>query len=131
MSTGGGWQDQVGGLTPGIKMVTTRPNLKQKIVCTPCAISDETLDELNERYCIIYTGQRRLARNLLREVILKYISNNPVSVEAHYNVQRIAVLMRFELEKGNIDGFARLMNEHWEERPITSLPSASFPSRCL
>ena len=115
MSTGGGWQDQVGGLTPGIKMVTTRPNLKQQIACNPCVISDETLQELNDRYCIIYTGQRRLARNLLREVILKYISNDSVSVKAHYNVQRIAVLMRFELEKGNVDGFAKLMNEHWEE----------------
>ena len=115
MSTGGGWQDQVGGLTPGIKMVTTRPNLKQQIACNPCVISDETLQELNDRYCIIYTGQRRLARNLLREVILKYISNDSVSVKADYNVQRIAVLMRFELEKGNVDGFAKLMNEHWEE----------------
>ena len=51
----------------------------------------------------------------MREVILRYISNNPVSVQAHYNIQRIAVLMRFELEKGNVDGFAKLMNEHWEE----------------
>ena len=115
MSTGGGWQDQVGGLTSGIKMVTTRSGLKQQIVCTPCVISDEALKELNDRYCIIYTGQRRLARNLLREVILKYISNDPVSVKAHYNIQRLAVLMRFELEKGNIDGFAKLMNEHWDE----------------
>lgn len=115
MSTGGGWQDQVGGLTSGIKMVTTRASLKQQIACTPCVISEETLKELNDRYCIIYTGQRRLARNLLREVILKYIANDPVSVKAHYNIQRLAVLMRFELEKGNVDGFAKLMNEHWEE----------------
>lgn len=115
MSTGGGWQDQVGGLTPGIKMLTTKPSLKQQIVCTPCAISEDTLQELNDRYCIIYTGQRRLARNLLREVILRYISNDSISIEAHYNIQRIAVLMRFELEKGNVDGFAKLMNEHWEE----------------
>lgn len=115
MSTGGGWQDQVGGLTAGIKMVSTRSGLKQQIVCTPCVIGEETLRELNDRYCIIYTGQRRLARNLLREVVLKYIANDPVSVDAHYNIQRIAVLMRFELEKGNVDGFAKLMNEHWEE----------------
>lgn len=115
MSTGGGWQDQVGGLTPGIKMLTSKPGLKQSIDYTPCNVSKETLKELNERFCIIYTGQRRLARNLLREVITKYICNNPTSVEAHYNVQRLAVLMRFELEKGNVDGFAKLLNEQWEE----------------
>ena len=26
----------------------------------------------------------------------------------------MAVLMRFELERGNVDEFARLMNRHWE-----------------
>ena len=28
MSTGGGWQDQIGGVTDGIKYITSRPGLK-------------------------------------------------------------------------------------------------------
>ncbi len=115
MSTGGGWQDQVGGIVPGLKMVTTRPGLSQKIVCTPLNVSEKTVAELNERFALVYTGQRRLARNLLRDVVGRYISNNAESIEAHYNIQRLAVLMRFELEKGNVDGFARLLSEHWIE----------------
>ena len=31
-----------------------------------------------------------------------------------YRIQQLAVLMRLELEKGRVDGFARLLNEHWE-----------------
>lgn len=115
MSTGGGWQDQVGGLAPGIKMVTSRPGLKQEIVCTPLNISDETLTEFNSRFALVYTGQRRLARNLLRDVVGRYVTNDKTSLEAHYSIQRLAVLMRFELEKGNVDGFAKFMSEHWEE----------------
>lgn len=115
MSTGGGWQDQVGGLAKGFKMVTSRAGLDQKVECTPINISEETVEKLNNRFAIIYTGQRRLARNLLREVVGKYICSNSDTVEALYEIQRIAVLMRFELEKGNIDGFARLLNEHWEQ----------------
>ncbi|MCD7864413.1 MAG: bifunctional fucokinase/L-fucose-1-P-guanylyltransferase [Lachnospiraceae bacterium] len=115
MSTGGGWQDQVGGIVPGIKMVTTRPGLSQKITCTPLAISEETITELNERFALIYTGQRRLARNLLRDVVGKYICNDETSIKAHDAIQRLAVLMRFELEKGNVDGFASLLTEHWQE----------------
>ncbi|MDO4649030.1 MAG: L-fucokinase [Eubacteriales bacterium] len=115
MSTGGGWQDQVGGIVPGIKMISTVPGLNQKIVCQPLMVSDETIAELNERFAVIYTGQRRLARNLLRDVVGKYISNDRESLEAHYNIQRLAVLMRFELEKGNVDGFAKLLSEHWGE----------------
>ncbi len=115
MSTGGGWQDQVGGIVPGIKMVTTRPGLSQKITCTPLAISEETVAELNDRFALIYTGQRRLARNLLRDVVGKYVCNDETSIKAHDAIQRLAVLMRYELEKGNVDGFAQLLTEHWQE----------------
>ena len=114
MSTGGGWQDQVGGLAPGIKMVTSDVAIVQEIGCSPCSISTETLQELNERFCLIYSGQRRLARNLLRDIVSRYVSGNPDTVEVLYEIQRIAVLMRFELEKGNVDGFAQLLNQHWE-----------------
>ncbi|MCR4589549.1 MAG: bifunctional fucokinase/L-fucose-1-P-guanylyltransferase [Lachnospiraceae bacterium] len=114
MSTGGGWQDQVGGLAPGIKMVTTDESLEQKIICTPVRMGEKTLKELNERFAIVYTGQRRLARNLLRDIVGKYLGNDPVVLDVLYRIQQLAVLMRLELEKGHVDGFARLLNEHWE-----------------
>ena len=114
MSTGGGWQDQVGGLSAGIKMVTAAPGIKQNIICTPLNISKETLDELDERFALIYTGQRRLARNLLREVVGKYIGSEKEILDVLYKMQQMAVLMRFELERGNVDRFAELLNEHWE-----------------
>jgi len=114
MSTGGGWQDQVGGIVPGIKMVTTAPGLEQKVVCTPLKLIDNVKNELGERFALIYTGQRRLARNLLREVVGKYIGSNPTALRVLNKIQQIAVLMRFELERGNVDNFAKLLSEHWE-----------------
>ena len=114
MSTGGGWQDQVGGLAPGIKMVTSHAEVRQQISCMPCVVSEQTMKELDERFCLIYSGQRRLARNLLRDVVGRYVGGYPDAVEVLYEIQRSAVLMRFELEKGDVDAFARLLNEHWE-----------------
>lgn len=114
MSTGGGWQDQVGGLTGGIKLVSTRPGLFQEIKVEHLNVPAEAMAELKERFVLIYTGQRRLARNLLREVVGGYIGSNPNSIEVLYEIQQVAVLMRFELEKGNIDGFAKLLEKHWE-----------------
>jgi fucokinase len=114
MSTGGGWQDQVGGLAKGFKMVSADVGMKQNIICTPLNMDPNTIQKLNDRFALIYTGQRRLARNLLREIVGKYIGSNPETLDVLYEIQRLAVLMRFELEKGNIDGFAALLNEHWE-----------------
>ena len=114
MSTGGGWQDQVGGLSAGIKMVTSAPGLEQKIVNTPLSMTKETIKELENRLVLIYTGQRRLARNLLREVVGNYIGSDPDALDVLYRIQQLAVLMRFELERGSIEAFARLLSEHWE-----------------
>lgn len=114
MSTGGGWQDQVGGLTPGIKFITTRPGMRQEIKVEYVYLDEETKAELQERFALIYTGQRRLARNLLRYVVGGYIGGRRESVEALEEMKRLAVLMRYELEQGKIDGFAKLLNRHWE-----------------
>ncbi len=114
MSTGGGWQDQVGGITPGIKFITTKPGITQNIKVENVKISSDTLKELGERFALIYTGQRRLARNLLREVVGAYVGSSPTSIAVLHEIQRVAALIKFELEIGNIDGFAKLLNEHWE-----------------
>lgn len=114
MSTGGGWQDQVGGLTPGIKFITTKPGIHQQIHVEQVKIPEETAKELQERFALIYTGQRRLARNLLRDVVGGYLGGRPESIDALERMQEVAVLMRFELERGNLDAFAGLLNRHWE-----------------
>jgi len=114
MSTGGGWQDQVGGITDGIKYLTSKPGINQDIKVTHLNLSEETKAELNERYVLIYTGQRRLARNLLRDVVGRYIGNNPDSLYALNEIQKVAALMRFELERGHVDDFAKLLEHHWQ-----------------
>jgi len=114
MSTGGGWQDQVGGVTNGIKYVTSKPGLNQQLKVQHLELDPGTIAELNERFCLIYTGQRRLARNLLRDVVGRYVGNEPDSLYALDEIQRVAALMRFELERGNVDEFAKLIEKHWE-----------------
>ncbi len=114
MSTGGGWQDQVGGVTEGIKYITSEPGWHQNIKVQHVKLSQETKKELAERFVLIYTGQRRLARNLLRDVVGRYVGNEPDTLFALNEIQKVAALMRFELERGKVDEFAKLLNYHWE-----------------
>ena len=113
MSTGGGWQDQVGGLLPGVKFITSRPGMQQKLDIEILKLSEETKCELQQRFALIYTGQRRLARNLLRDVVGGYIAGREDSLEALHEMRKLAALMRFQLEQGDVDAFAELLNEHW------------------
>lgn len=114
MSTGGGWQDQVGGLTRGFKFITSKPGMKQKLKVENLTLDESTKNELQQRFALIYTGQRRLARNLLRYVIGNYIGGRKESVEALEEMKQLAVMMRYELEHGDVDRFAKLLNRHWE-----------------
>jgi fucokinase len=61
----------------------------------------------------VFTGQRRLARNILREIMGKAVANHPETMRILKEIQRLAVLMAFELEMGSVDRFALLMREHW------------------
>ena len=94
-------------------MVTSEPANQQKITSTPSKISENTKKELDERFCLIYYGQRRLARNLLRDVVGRYVGGVEEAVEVLYEIQQTAVLMRFELEIVNVDVFAAILNQHW------------------
>ena len=128
MSTGGGWQDQVGGLTEGIKLISTKPGIAQNLVVEKIEMPEEGKKELKKRFALIYTGQRRLARNLLRDVVGGYIGSRPESLKALKEMKAIAVLMRFALEQGDIDEFAELLNQHWE---LSCMLDAGTTNTCI
>ena len=44
----------------------------------------------------------------------RYVGNEPDSLFALDEIQKVAALMRFELERGNVDAFAQLLDYHWE-----------------
>lgn len=114
MSTGGGWQDQVGGLTNGIKLIKTKPGICQTVEARKLEIPKQAMEELQQRFALVYTGQRRLARNLLRDVIGGYIGARPESLDALQKIAELAVKMADSLEEGDIDVFAALLDRHWE-----------------
>lgn len=114
MSTGGGWQDQIGGIFPCVKLIRTSAGTPQQFSVQKITLSREILTELNERFVLVYSGQRRLARNILREVVGKVLQRDPVSMSILDEIQKLAVLMAFELERGHITEFAHMLSKHWE-----------------
>ena len=114
MGTGGGWQDQIGGIVPGIKCIYTEPSENQEFKIERLNLSDKFVSELNNRIVLIYTGQRRLAKNLLRDVMNNYISYNAKTIDVIEKIKNKATEMKEVLIQENLDKFAELLNEHWE-----------------
>lgn len=58
MTTGGGWQDQIGGIYPGIKLGCSTQGLPLKIGVQLVEVSAAVISELEDRSLLIYTGQQ-------------------------------------------------------------------------
>lgn len=71
LTTGGGWQDQIGGFVPGLKIgrfvyLEGDTNGRISVECLPSDRHRSLIDELNRRLLFVYTGKTRLAKNLLQ-----------------------------------------------------------------
>ena len=67
MGTGGGWQDQIGGVYPGIKCTTSIPARPMSLKVEPVPVTDALRRELKSRMLVVFTGQVR-KENLLRNI---------------------------------------------------------------
>ncbi|PSS03922.1 Fucose-1-phosphate guanylyltransferase [Actinidia chinensis var. chinensis] len=59
MGTGGGWQDQIGGLYPGIKFTASFPGVLLWLQVIPLLASPQLIRELQQRLLVVFTGQVR------------------------------------------------------------------------
>ena len=78
MTTGGGWQDQIGGLLPAFKLGRSEAQLPLQVDWRQLNVQNnqnETFwDSFDQRLILVYTGQTRLARNLLQSVLRNWYS---------------------------------------------------------
>lgn len=113
MTTGGGWQDQVGGLIDGFKLIHSNPGLEQIIEVEQIIPNESFLSQLNARLFLLYSGHKRLARTILRDVMKNVFE----SQEGLYTISRmkdVAYEMTDCFTQGNFDRFIELTNEHWD-----------------
>jgi fucokinase len=110
MGTGGGWQDQAGGLTNGVKYCSSLEGQRQYVVCDHLRLPQQFSDELNERFCLVYSGQRRLGRTILKEIMGGYIRSDPAFTGALGKFHSLAGTMKNNIELGCFNGFIDNLN---------------------
>lgn len=69
LTSGGGWQDQVGGIVGGLKLVESVPGLRQKPVTRWLPTQALETAIADRRFQLYYTGITRVAHNILGEIV--------------------------------------------------------------
>ena len=116
MCTGGGWQDQVGGIMPGVKLIRTQPGSDQTVSIRWSVFDLSGESELKQRCLLYFTGQKRMARNILQNVVGNYLARTPKSLQLVHDLKANALETKEALDAKDIDGFARGGLRYWEQK---------------
>ena len=116
LTTGGGWQDQYGGVIPGLKLLSTERGWVQTpdIRWLPDYIF--TKPEYRDSMLLYYTGITRVAKNILSEIVEGMFLNRS-------NTYRILKEMKvhahdtFEvIQRGQYEAFGRKIARTWKQK---------------
>lgn len=110
MTTGGGWQDQIGGIVGGVKIIETDRGYEQ----LPTIRWTSLADGPDHPYLLYYTGIRRMAKNILRQVVSRYLDRDPEALRTLADLKAIAYDMKSALDRREIQHFGRLIGSVWE-----------------
>ena len=110
MGTAGGWQDQAGGATPGAKLLTTLPSSDQVPTEQTLQIDSGFWDE---RILVHSTGLQRLARNILQQVVWRWLGGGRRVDHLIGALQENAHRLAEELRRGDMDALVRETREYW------------------
>jgi fucokinase len=127
MTTGGGWQDQAGGIFPGAKVVTSGPGLRQRLRVEPIRWSAEREREFSQRLVLYNTGIQRMAKNLLRQVVARYLAREGDTVQALHGIKTLATEMAFAMRDGEWDYLGDLLDRHWRLNQILDPHTTNAP----
>jgi fucokinase len=131
MCTGGGWQDQVGGIMPGVKLIRTQPGTDQTVALRWTVFDMSEGSELKRRCLLYFTGQKRMARNILHNVVSGYLARDPRVLQTVSDLKASAAETKEALDAQDIDGFARGLARYWELKKRIDPGSTNAPIEAL
>ncbi|MBD3385494.1 hypothetical protein GF407_11285, partial [candidate division KSB1 bacterium] len=124
MTTGGGWQDQIGGVVGGVKLIRTRPGFAQmpRLSWTSLSFADHNSED---RFLLYYTGYRRMAKNILRHIVGDFLDRDPEALQTVEALKQLSVDMKRHLDNRDIDAFGKSIAQAWTLNKILDVESTT------
>ncbi|WP_372775866.1 bifunctional fucokinase/fucose-1-phosphate guanylyltransferase [Mangrovibacterium sp.] len=116
LTTGGGWQDQYGGVFPGIKLLETPSGLYQSpsVRWTPDYLF--TRPEYNSCMLLYYTGITRMAKSILSEIVRGMFLNSTRHLAILNEIKTHARTTFEALQTGSYEYFAEQVAVTWQQK---------------
>ena len=113
----------------GIRAYEYRPDGSVEV--ESLELGADTLARFRERSLLFFTGSVRDASAVLADQVERTERGDPAVLENLHRTRRIAEDTRAALVAGDLDGYARLLDEHWREKRTRVPGIASERVDCL
>ena len=114
MNMGGGRQDQYAAAFGGFNYMEFLQN--DLVIVNPLKIKRWIVDELEASMVLYFTGASRSSAAIIDQQKKNTSSGNEKAIEAMHRIKRSAIDMKFALLKGDMQEFARILGEGWEDK---------------
>ena len=118
LTTGGGWQDQIGGIAGGVKYIEALPGLKPDPVISQLDTFLFEDDDYRDRYTLFYTGITRLAKNILQEIVDEVNAASPAYLFTLGHLKELAQKARRAIGHRDFAALARVLQSSWEANKL-------------
>ena len=118
ITTGGGWQDQYGGMLHGVKLLQTESGFVQKPSVHWLPEHLFTSPEYQSCHLLYYTGITRTAKNILTEIVQGMFLNSAPHLQILSEMKSHALDMYNTIKCGNFTAYGKLIGKSWEQNKM-------------
>ncbi len=115
LTTGGGWQDQYGGVLHDVKLLQSDPGFTQNIQVHWLPDHLFTHPEYKACHLLYYTGITRTAKNILAEIVMGMFLNSSSYLSRLSEMKIHALEMAEVIQRGHFEAYGCLVAKTWEQ----------------
>ena len=87
-----------------------------RVKVTPLDISVTTIEEFRNNVLLFYTGLTRASTVILEAQRQDTVQGSSNVVDSLHRTRELGLQIKETLERGDLEGFGRLMDEHWQNK---------------
>ena len=115
LTTGGGWQDQFGGVLGGVKLLQTQRGFDQNPQVRWLPDSLFTQPEYAQCHLLYYTGITRTAKTILAEIVRRMFLNHGGELRQLRAMKAHAIDMYEAIQRQDFEMYGRLVRKTWQQ----------------
>lgn len=118
LTTGGGWQDQFGGILQGVKLLATTSGFDQSPMVRWLPSDLWTKADYKACHLLYYTGITRTAKNILSEIVRRMFLNQSDEVAMLRDMKSHAMDMYDVIQREDFKELGRLIGKTWHQNQL-------------